>query len=273
MTPEQVDRRLGVPPLPPRHVARPRLLAVLDGAAGLPLMLLAAGPGSGKTVLLADWALAQNAPVGWINLTAADAAPRRFWLRLCSALRACTGLDEFASAVTANPRNDVVRSLLDSMPRFAVSPVLVIEDAHLLTHPAVIEGLDLIIRSRPPLRLVLAARSDPLLPMHRYRLAGLMQELRAPELAMTRGEVRALLSAHGVTLPPEDMDALLARTEGWVAGLRLSAMRMEGTEHPARFVSELATDQGSIGEYLMAEVLDRQPEPIRRMLAQTSFLA
>jgi len=272
MTPEQVDRRLGVPPLPPRHVARPRLLAVLDGAAGLPLMLLAAGPGSGKTVLLADWALTQNAPVGWINLTAADAAPRRFWLRLCSALRTCTGLDEFASAVTANPGNDVVRSLLDSMPGFAVSPVLVIEDAHLLTHPAVIEGLDLIIRSQPPLRLVLAARSDPLLPMHRYRLAGLMQELRAPELAMTRGEVRALLSAHGVILPPEDVDALLARTEGWVAGLRLSAMRMEGTEHPARFVSELATDQGSIGEYLMAEVLDRQPEPIRRMLAQTSFL-
>ncbi|MGH3419873.1 MAG: hypothetical protein ACRDOD_09820, partial [Streptosporangiaceae bacterium] len=89
---------------------------------------------------------------------------------------------------------------------------------------------------------------------------------------MTRGEVRALLSAHGVTLSPEDVDALLARTEGWVAGLRLSAMRMEGTEHPARFVSELATDQGSIGEYMMAEVLDRQPEPIRRMLAQTSFL-
>ncbi len=172
MTPEQVDRRLRVPPLPPRHVARPRLLAVLDGAAGLPLMLLAAGPGSGKTVLLADWALAQNAPIGWINLTAADAAPRRFWLRLCSALRACTGLDEFASAVTANPRNDVVHSLLDSMPGFAVSPVLVIEDAHLLTHPAVIEGLDLIIRSRPPLRLVLAARSDPVLPMHRYRPRG-----------------------------------------------------------------------------------------------------
>jgi LuxR family maltose regulon positive regulatory protein len=192
-------------------------------------MLLAAGPGSGKTVLLADWALAQNAPVGWINLTAADAAPRRFWLRLCSALRACTGLDEFASAVTANPRNDVVRSLLDSMPRFAVSPVLVIEDAHLLTHPAVIEGLDLIIRSRPPLRLVLAARSDPVLPMHRYRLAGLMQELRAPELAMTRGEVRALLSAHGVTLPPEDMDALLARDGSRGCGCRRCGWRAPST--------------------------------------------
>jgi LuxR family maltose regulon positive regulatory protein len=175
--------------------------------------------------------------------------------------------------VTANPTIGVVQSLLGSLPGSAAPPVLVVEDAHVLTHPAVLDGLDQIIRSQPPpLRLVLAARSDPLLPVHRYRLAGLMHELRAPQLAMTRGEVRALLSAHGVTLPPEDLDALLARTEGWVAGLRLSAMRMEGAGHPARFVSELATDQGSIGEYLMAEILDCQPEPIRRMLTETSFL-
>jgi LuxR family transcriptional regulator, maltose regulon positive regulatory protein len=273
MTPEQMDRRLGVPPLPPRHVTRSRLLAALDGAAGLPLVVLAAGPGSGKTVLLVDWGLAQQAPVGWINLTAADAAPRRFWPLLGSALRACTGPGEFLPSATATPAIGGVQALLDSLPDSAVPPALVIDDAHLLTHPAVLEGLDLIIRSAAPrLRLVLAARSDPLLPLHRYRLAGLMCELRAPQLAMTHGEVRALLAAHGVTLPSENLDALLARTEGWVAGLRLSAMRMEGTEHPARFVSELAVDQGSIGEYLMAEVLDRQPEPIRRMLAETSFL-
>lgn len=272
-TAEQVDPRLVVPPLPPRYIARPRLHAALDCSAGLPLVLLAAGPGWGKTVLLADWALAQKAPVGWINLTAADAAPRRFWPLLCSALRACTDPDELAPPVAANPAVGVVQWLHDSMPGSAVPPVLVIEDAHLLTQPAVLEGLDLIVRSGPArLRLVLSARSDPLLPLHRYRLAGLMRELRATELAMTRGEVQELLVAHGVELSREDLDALLARTEGWVAGLRLSAMRMEGTEYPARFVSELALGQGSIGEYLMAEVLDRQPEPVRRMLAETSFL-
>jgi LuxR family maltose regulon positive regulatory protein len=270
---EQVDPRLVVPPLPPRHIARPRLLAALDGAAGLPLVLLAAGPGSGKTVLLADWALAQQAPVGWINLTAADAAPRRFWLLLCSALRAYTELDEFVPAAAAYPTTGAVRWLLASLSGFALPPILVVDDAHLLRHPAVLEGLDLIIRSRPPrLRLVLAARSDPLLPVHRYRLAGAMRELRASELAMTRGEVQELLSAHGVTLLRQDVEALLTRTEGWVAGVRLSAMRMEGSEHPVRFVSELALGEGSIGEYLMAEVLDRQPEPVRRMLAETSFL-
>jgi len=272
MTAEHADPRLVVPPLPPRHVARQRLLAALDGAAGLPLVVLAAGPGAGKTVLLTDWALTQQAPVGWINLTAADAVPRRFWPLLCSALRSCAEL-ECAPEMAAYSTVGAVQSLLAGLSGFAVPPVLVIDDAQLLKHPAVLDGLDSIIRSGPPrLRLVLAARSDPLLPVHRYRLAGLMREMRAPELAMTRGEVHELLLAHGVTLPPQDLDALLARTEGWVAGLRLSAMRMEGTEHPARFVSELALGQGSIGEYLMAEVLDRQPGPVRRMLAETSFL-
>jgi LuxR family maltose regulon positive regulatory protein len=271
---EQVDSRLVPPPLPPRYIARPRLLASLGDSAGLPLVLLAAGPGAGKTVLLTDWALAQKAPVGWINLTVADAeSPRRFWLLLCSALRACTGLNDIAPARAAYPTIGAVQSLLGSMSDFAIAPVLVIDDAHLLRHQAVLEALDLILRSAPPrLRLVLAARSDPLLPVHRYRLAGLMREVRAAELAMTREEVRELLVAHDVTLPPEELETLLARTEGWVAGLRLSAMRMEGTEHPGRFVSELALGQGSIGEYLMAEVLGRQPEPVRRMLAETSFL-
>jgi LuxR family transcriptional regulator, maltose regulon positive regulatory protein len=273
MTVEQADSRFVVPPLPPRHVARPRLLDALDDSAGVPLTLLAAGPGTGKTVLLTDWALAQEAPVRWINLTAADAAPRRFWLLLCSALGAFMGGGERAPAVAANPTAAGAQSLLASMTSSAVPPILVIDDAHLLTHPAVLEGLDLIISRGPPrLHWVLAARSDPLLPVHRYRLAGLMRELRATELAMTQGEVQELLAAHGVTLSRRDLDALLARTEGWVAGLRLSAMRMEGSRNPGRFVSELALDQGSIGEYLMAEVLDRQPEPVRRMLAETSFL-
>ncbi|HEX6525813.1 MAG TPA: LuxR C-terminal-related transcriptional regulator [Streptosporangiaceae bacterium] len=272
MTAEQMDPRLAVPPLPPRHVARPRLLTVLDDCAGLPLVLLAAGPGSGKTVLLADWVRRQQVPIAWISLTPSDAAPRRFWSLVRSALGACTELDESVLGGAAKPPVRVVQSLLDSLPGAAMLPVLVIDDAHLLTHPAVLNGLDLMVRSGPRLRLVLGARSDPLLPLHRYRLAGLMCELRAAELAMTRGEVQELLAAHGVTLPPQDLDVLLARTEGWVAGLRLSSMRMEGGEDPARFVSELALDQGSIGEYLIAEVLDRQPEPVRQMLVQTSFL-
>ena len=99
-----------------------------------------------------------------------------------------------------------------------------------------------------------------------------MHELRAADLAMTSAEIAEVLSAHGVTLAARDFSILAARTEGWAAGVQLSAMRMEGTECPADFVSELALDPGSIGEYLVNEVLRHQPEPQRRLLIETSFL-
>ncbi|MGH3170496.1 MAG: LuxR C-terminal-related transcriptional regulator, partial [Trebonia sp.] len=111
-----------------------------------------------------------------------------------------------------------------------------------------------------------------LLPLHRYRLAGQMHELRAAELAMTPDEITQVLAAHDVTLRARDFRALAARTEGWAAGVQLSAMRMEGTESPGDFVSELALDPGSIGEYLVNEVLQHHPEPQRRLLIETSFL-
>lgn len=267
------DARLIVPPLPPRYISRHRLLAALDAAVEVPLALLSAGPGAGKTVLLADWVLRRDAPVAWITPAAADATPRRFWRLLRSALRACGALD---GPPAAAPRGDTIGgldSLLGWVPTSPDPLVLVIDDAHNLAHPQVLDVLDAVIRGwHPRLRLVLAARSDPLLPLHRYRLAGQMRELRARDLAMTPPEIREVLAAHGVTLSPSDVDTLAARTEGWAAGVQLSAMRMEGAERPAEFLSELALDQGSVGEYLMAEVLQRQPEPLRRLLIETSFL-
>jgi LuxR family transcriptional regulator, maltose regulon positive regulatory protein len=121
-------------------------------------------------------------------------------------------------------------------------------------------------------RLILAARSDPSLPLHKYRLAGQMLELRAADLAMTPAETREVLAKHGVTLTEADLAALVARTEGWAAGVRLSAMRMEGAEDPGALVSQLAMDPGSSGEYLMDEVLRRLSGEHRRLLIETSFL-
>jgi LuxR family maltose regulon positive regulatory protein len=150
---------------------------------------------------------------------------------------------------------------------------VIIDDAHVLTHAEVLEGLDSLIRSgQPGLRLVLAARSDPLLPLHRYRLAGQMRELRAADLAMTPAEIRDVLAVHGVSLGERDFRILAARTEGWATGVRLSAMRMEGAEFPEDFVSELALDPGSTGEYLVNEVLRQLPEAQRTLLIETSFL-
>jgi len=268
------DSRLTVPQLPPRHVSRPRLLAELDHAADSPLTLLSAGPGSGKTVLLTDWVRRSDVRVAWLNPTPADAEPRRFWRLLMSALRECDGAEH--GLPIAMPRGaaiDLVQTLFSTVPESAAQLVVIIDDAHVLTHTEVLEGLDSLIRGgQPGLRLVLAARSDPLLPLHRYRLAGQMRELRAADLAMTPAEIREVLAIHGVTLGERDFGILAARTEGWAAGVRLSAMRMEGAEYPADFVSELALDPGSIGEYLVDEVLRQQPEAQRRLLIETSFL-
>jgi LuxR family transcriptional regulator, maltose regulon positive regulatory protein len=267
------DSRVMVPQLPPRYVSRPRLLRVLDSFADRPLTLLSAGPGAGKTVLLADWVRHGDAQVAWLNATPADADSRRFWPLLESALRAGHGAERGPPAAVPRAAGiDVVQALLSRVPESATQ-LVIIDDAHVLTNSDVLADLDSLIRGgQPGLRLILAARSDPLLPLHRYRLAGQMHELRAADLAMTQGEIADVLTARGITLAARDFGILAARTEGWAAGVQLSAMRMEGTEYPADFVSELALDPGSIGEYLINEVLREQPEAQRKLLIETSFL-
>jgi LuxR family maltose regulon positive regulatory protein len=168
---------------------------------------------------------------------------------------------------------DFVHLLLGQLPSGQAPLILAIDDAHVLTDPQITDLLDMLVRcGHPRLHVVLAARRDPPLPLHRYRLAGHLHELRTAELAMTPGEVQEMLAAHRVTLPVSALNGLAARTEGWAAGVRLAAMRMEHAPSPARLVRELSFDHGSAGEYFMAEVLDRQPEPLRRVLIETSFL-
>ncbi len=264
------------PPSPPRLVPRPRLASALDEGVRRPLTLVSAGPGSGKTVLLATWAATTDLPTAWLSVDPSDDHPARLWRLVGKALRAAgivADSDDLAALPLGEPdAYQFVSAMLDALPSPAES-VLVLDDAHWLTDIDVLAQLDAIIRyGLPRLHLVLATRSDPLLPLHRYRLSGQLSELRGADLAMTRPETRALLSAHSVALRAADLDLLLERTEGWLAGLRLSAMNMTGSAHPGQFVTRLAIDQGSVGEYLMEEVLARQSSDARRMLIQTSFL-
>lgn len=267
---ELVDARLTIPSKPPWHVTRRRLLTALDKTSDIPLMLLSAGPGAGKTVLLAEWARRRRSHVAWFSPTPEDNEPERFRALLTSALRlppphlpaaAQTGLTEF------------VHWLREQLPDRRVPYVLAIDDAHVLTCPEITDLLDkLVCYGSPRLHLVLAARHDPPLPLHRYRLAGQMRELRMPDLTMTRGEIQEVLAAHQLALPVSAVNALAERTEGWAAGVRLTAMRMEHAPAPGRLVDELSFDYGSVGEYFTAEVLSRLSEPYRRLLIETSFL-
>ena len=270
------DFRLSVPPLPPRHVSRPRLLADLEGATEAPLTLVSAGAGAGKTVLLTEFANRAADRVVWLTLSAVDVKPSRFWALLARALRQADVLSSADDGRVTGLPVALVPMTEDGPgrpPLRSARILLVIDGADLIKDPGVLHAIDSLIRGcGHDLRLVLLARTDPLLPLHRYRLAGLMRELRGADLAMTRPEIEAVLAAHGVKLLPREIDTLAATTEGWTAGVRLSAMRMEGRSRPGDFVSELAIDQGSVGEFLLEEVLADQPEPVRRMLVQTSFL-
>ncbi len=265
------------PPAIPAHlVSRSRLSARLDDGAIGPLTLVSAGPGAGKTVLLSDWVSQEALPTGWVAMGATDNEPRRFWGLVGRAL-AAVGITSDADILAALPhdRDDptpFLLALIESVPGSAEF-ALVIDDAHLITDATILAEIDAIIRyGSPRWHLVLSTRSDPLLPLHRYRLAGQMLEIRLDDLAMTKAEAHALLAAHGVALRSAELTLLSARTEGWVAGLRLSAISLAGSRNPSRFVNQLVVDQTTVGEYLIEEVLNRQPAHVRRLLVQTSFL-
>jgi LuxR family maltose regulon positive regulatory protein len=273
------DSKVVVPPLPPRYIPRPRLLDALDEALSRPLTLLSAGPGSGKTVLLSSWVRQRSETVAWLSLDKNDGAPSRFWPLLFRALHGTVEVDPDAGVAPALLGTDdmasdiALNSLAAALQTASESVLMVLDDAHVLDDPTVLEALDSLIRhDLPNFRLVLASRRDPFLPLHRYRLAGSMAEFRANELALTKAETRELLAVHDVSLTPQELALLTSRTEGWAAGVRLSAMRMAGSDRPAEFITELALDQGSVGEYLIDEVLDRQPVQIRRFLIETSVL-
>jgi LuxR family transcriptional regulator, maltose regulon positive regulatory protein len=272
MTSPAGDFRFAVPSLPPLFVPRPRLLTALDEADAAALTLVAAGPGAGKTVLLSDWARRRPGPVAWVALTREDDDPRRFWRLFLDGGRAA-GQAYPPSSWASGHTVALLDAVFGGPERAQRRLTVVLDDGHVLTDPQILEGLDRVVgRWSHRVRLVITARSDPLLPLHRYRLGGQVRELRAAELAMTAAEARELLDAHGVSLRDGDLRVLTARTEGWAAGLRLAALRMQGSREPAEFVAQLAMDRGSAGEYLMAEVLALQPEDVTRLLVETSFL-
>ena len=152
--------------------------------------------------------------------------------------------------------------------------VLVLDDLHLLTAPAALDGLAYVLRNAAPgLRLIAASRMDPLLPLHRYRAAGELAEIRAGDLAFSAAESTLLLAQHGLILPDSAVESLTRRAEGWAAGLRLAAISLEGHPDPAQFVKELAAEDSSITGYLVEEVLDAQPAPVRDLLLRTSILS
>ena len=259
-------------------VARRGLFERLSAGSPAGVTLVSAPAGSGKTVLLRSWVddsgLADR--VAWLTVERDQRDPQRFWLAAVEKLRAAVGADAFIEKLSPAPDFDghaLVERLLSELGSLEDPVVLVIDDLHELHAPEALAQLELLLDRRPPLLwVVLATRRDPQLGLHRLRLAGELTEVRASDLRFTLDETRELLAASGIAPSDEAIAMLHARTEGWAAGLRLAALSLAGHPDPERFVAEFSGSERTVADYLLAEVLERQPEDVRRLLLRTSIL-
>jgi LuxR family transcriptional regulator, maltose regulon positive regulatory protein len=257
-------------------VSRGALFGRLAGAERV--VQLSAPAGSGKTVLVRSWiagaGLASRA--GWVSVDGEQRDPQGFWISVADALRGTAAGSSLVRPLTAAPGVDgwaVVERLLTDLAALEDRLWLVIDDAHLLGSGEVLAQLELLVLRAPPeLRLVLATRHDLRLGLHRLRVEGELTEIRAADLRFSLAEARALFAASGVEVPEVALARLQGRTEGWAAGLRLAALSLAGHPDPDRFAAEFSGTDRTVAEFLLAEVLDRQSEAVRRLLLRTSVL-
>ena len=258
-------------------VSRPGLFERLARARRV--VQVSAPPGSGKTILLRSWIAATglDGRAAWVSVPGEVRDPQRLWIPVVGALRATAPGAPLVRGLTAAPDLDgwtVVERLLDDLAALEEQVWLVIDDLHELGSAEALRQLELLIMHAPAaLRFVLVTRHDLRLGLHRLRLAGELTEIRADDLRFSRTEARALLDAAGVTLSDSALDVLYNRTEGWAAGLRLAALSLAGHPDPERFAAEFGGSERTVAEYLMAEVLERQPDEARQLLLRTSILS
>ena len=267
-----------------RRVARPDAggvvsrLALFERLGAAARMTVVSGPpGSGKTVLLRSWVgeAGLTGRAAWVPAGRDERDPQRFWLSVLGALRETTPGAALVQPLTAAPDLDgwaIVEQLLADLAPLADRIWLVIDDVHELG-PGALRQLELLVMRAPPgLRFALATRHDVRLGLHRLRLEGELAEIREPDLRFTVAEARELFAAAGAQLPGAAVALLVDRTEGWAAGLRLAALSLAGHPDPERFAAGFSGGERTVAEYLLAEVLDRQREEVRRLLLRTSIL-
>lgn len=272
-----LQSKITVPALPAWAVPRPRLARRIDEGTQGVLTSITGPPGAGKTVAAASWVVGHRCgPVAWVTLDEFDNGPELFWSHVAAALRqAGVAVPHAASMLARGEAGGRVFLLWIASALAGHDPpvTLVLDEFHCVTNPELLGGLAYVLRNaRPGLRLVTASRTDPPLPLHRYRLTGDLAEIRARDLAFTVPEAARLMTQHGVTLPTASLADLTERSEGWAAGLRMAAMSMANHPDPEQFVKSLVAEDSAIAAYLVEEVLDTRSPAERDLLLRTSIL-
>ncbi|HSR33946.1 MAG TPA: LuxR family transcriptional regulator, partial [Anaerolineae bacterium] len=295
--PALLATKLYIPPTRSELVSRPRLIERLN--AGLPtrdafsrkLSLVSAPAGFGKTTLVSEWVTGCSQPAAWLSLDEDDSDPTRFLAYLIAALRTIGPRQESIGLIGKGvlralqspqppPAEAVLTSLINEIAAFPDSIILVLDDHHTVESPPVDHALAFMLERLPPqMHLGIASREDPHLPLARLRARGQLTELRATDLRFTTSEAAEFLNqAMGLALSPEDIAALEERTEGWIAGLQLAALALQGTfsmqghRDTSSFVESFTGSHRYVLDYLVEEVLEQQSESVRTFLLQTSVL-
>ena len=256
-------------------VERPRLVEKLARAIERPLTLIAAPAGSGKTALLSSWAEAREPGhrLAWLGLGPEANSRRRFWTEVVAALQRADATISANAAPRRGSADAFLPALVAELESLQQPIVLVLDDFHEVTDAAVLRDLDRLLRHPPDrLRLVLATRSDPSLRLQRLRIAGRLGEVRNADLAFTLGETEELLGALELSIGRDDLRLLWERTEGWVAGLRLAALSLRDHPDSSAFIQGFAGDDRAVSDYLMTEVVERQPPDVLDFLLRTAIV-
>ena len=258
-------------------VDREDLLQRLDRAVTKRVTVLSAPPGSGKTSLLRTWSdrSSKDRRVAVVSVPREQQDAQQFWLAVLDAIRrsAATADSRTRTAPPAFDGDAIVDTIVSELAEQAKVVVLIIDDLHELSSAAALTQLERFLAILPSsARVVLSSRRDPPIRLHQLRLADDIAELRAADLRFTEREARELLAGSGISLSGAGVAALYQRTEGWAAGLRLAVISLNGHPDPERFVAEFSGTDRAIGEYLMAEMLERHPSEVQTMLLRTSLL-
>jgi LuxR family maltose regulon positive regulatory protein len=274
-----IAARLSIPQPRQPLVTRKRLFDRMTHGVRGSLTVVHGPAGYGKTLLVATWAASGHrpGPVAWVTLDSDADAPGPFWAYVLDALRGC-GLQAAREDIGVPARAETIDRSYLARVAAAVSelggPVVLVLDDYDQVSPGPVDGeLEFVLRnSAPHLRLVVIGRRQPPLRLARYRVAGDLTEIGPADLAFTGEETGELLRQHGVPLPAEVVDDITTQTEGWVTGLRLSALALQHGTSPGELRHLVAAGQGDTAEFLLAEVVDEQPPETQDLLLRTCLL-
>jgi LuxR family transcriptional regulator, maltose regulon positive regulatory protein len=271
--------KLYIPGSQSELVRRSHLISRLEEGQQRKLTVLSTPAGFGKTTLVVDWIRQSGRAAAWLSLDDGDNDPARFLEYLVRALQTVeVGLGDAVLQMLRSPQSPSFQAaltlLINEVAELNRQVTLVLDDYHLITVQSIHSGLEFILNHLPPtLHLYITTRSDPPIGLSRLRARGELVELRATDLCFSLEETKSFLNEiMGLALTPQDVEILGTRTEGWIVGLKMAAVSMQGSGDAARRIQIFAGDDRYILDYLLEEVLEQQSEKVRNFLLQTSIL-